>query len=335
MAHTRPPPQRMGQKIMATATAPSAGVSYKKLDLGPAKAVPPVESPSPPSGNEVETIRAAVNQVSAVAALPQVTARIISLVENPLSSAAQLQKVVEHDPALVTRLLKVVNSSFYGLPGEIDSVDRAIVLLGLQAVKNIAVAASLGQLFRGSDLGGGRSPKDLWAHCVGVAVAARELSKLTGRGKPDESFLCGMVHDLGVLLELQLWPEKLRTVCDEAARGERPMTHIEREAFGSDHTLLGAGLAAKWKFPKSCRDVCRHHHRPELADAESADVASVVYAADVLACEVLEGFNLTALRQHLKPQDSKRVYIDADATNAVRDRLPEMMEEVSRLLEAA
>ncbi len=313
---------------MSTATA-------EPTTTGPRIKTITIDGSTPTAGksDEVEVIRGAVGQVTAVAALPQVTAKIISLVENPHSSAAQLQKVVEHDPALVTRLLKVVNSSFYGLPGEINSVDRAIVLLGLQAVKNVAVAASLGQLFRGSDLGAGRSPADLWRHCVAVAVAARELSKFSGRGKPEEAFLCGMVHDLGVLLELQVWPEKFRSVCDEAATGERPMTMIERDRFGSDHTLLGAGLAARWKFPKSCRDVCRHHHRPELADAESTDVVALVYAADVLACQTVPSFNLTAMSQHLKPQDAKRVYIESDATDAVRDKLPSLMEEVAAMLE--
>src|SRR5438270_7501103 len=90
----------------------------------------------------------AVRKVTTIATLPEVTAKIVTTVEDPKSTASQLHKIVSHDPALVTRILKVVNSAFYGLPGQIGSVERAIVLLGLNAVKNIAVAASLGQLFR-------------------------------------------------------------------------------------------------------------------------------------------------------------------------------------------
>src|ERR1700679_2561963 len=93
-----------------------------------------------------------VKKVSALATLPEVTSRIIQTVEDPRSTAAKLHQIVTHDPALVTRILKVVNSAFYGLPGQIGSVERAIVLLGLNAVKNIAVAASIGQLFRGVKL---------------------------------------------------------------------------------------------------------------------------------------------------------------------------------------
>ena len=91
----------------------------------------------------------ALKRVTHLATLPEITTRIIRTVEDPRSTAGQLHKIIAHDPALVTRILKVVNSAFYGLPGQIGSVERAIILLGLNAIKNLAVAASLGQLFRG------------------------------------------------------------------------------------------------------------------------------------------------------------------------------------------
>src|SRR6267378_7435755 len=118
-----------------------------------------------------------VKKVSSIATLPEITAKIIATVEDPKSTASQLHKIVSHDPALVTRILKVVNSAFYGLPGQIGSVERAIVLLGLNAVKNIAVAASLGQLFRNGKLCEGIAARDLWTHCIAVGVTARELAK--------------------------------------------------------------------------------------------------------------------------------------------------------------
>jgi len=91
----------------------------------------------------------AVNSISHIATLPEITLKIIELVENPRSTAQDLNKLISNDPALVSRILKVVNSAFYGLPGQIGSINRAIVLLGLNAVKNIVIAASLTKLFRG------------------------------------------------------------------------------------------------------------------------------------------------------------------------------------------
>src|SRR5678816_3719759 len=148
-----------------------------------------------------------VKKVSSIATLPEITAKIIATVEDPKSTPAHLHKIVAHDPALVTRILKVVNSSFYGLPGQIASIERAIVLLGLNAVKNIAVAASLGQMFRGVQLCEGFTAKDLWQHCIAVAVTARELAKSLKIPVVDEAFLAGMIHDIGMLVELQTAPD--------------------------------------------------------------------------------------------------------------------------------
>src|SRR5438552_16235659 len=121
-------------------------------------------------------VQHALKKVTTISTLPEITSQIIKTVEDPKSSSAQLHQLVSHDPALVTRILKVVNSSFYGLPGQIASIERAIVLLGLNAVKNIAVAASLGQMFRGAKLCEGFTPKDLWKHFIAVGVASRDLA---------------------------------------------------------------------------------------------------------------------------------------------------------------
>src|SRR6187397_2189159 len=142
----------------------------------------------------------AVKKVSSIATLPEVTAKIISTVEDPKSTASQLHKIVSHDPALVTRIMKVVNSAFYGLPGQIGSIERAIVLLGLNAVKNIAVAASLGELFRGTKLCEGFTAKDLWTHCISVAATSRHLAREMKLPFADEAFLAGMIHDVGILV---------------------------------------------------------------------------------------------------------------------------------------
>src|SRR5437868_11848424 len=176
-----------------------------------------------------------IKKVTTIATLPEVTAKIIQTVEDPKSTAASLHQIVAHDPALVTRILKVVNSAFYGLPGQIGSVERAIVLLGLNAVKNIAVAASLGQLFRGAKLCEGFTARDLWTHCIAVGVAARDLAKQMKLPLADEAFLAGLIHDIGIVMSLQTVPDQLRAVCEAARTSGRDFCQVEREVIGADH----------------------------------------------------------------------------------------------------
>ncbi|HEV7302290.1 MAG TPA: HDOD domain-containing protein [Tepidisphaeraceae bacterium] len=273
----------------------------------------------------------AVRKVTMLATLPEVTSRIIRTVEDPKSTASALHKIVSHDPALVTRILKVVNSSFYGLPGQIGSIERAIVLLGLNAVKNIAVAASLGQMFRGATLCEGYTAKDLWTHCVAVAVTSRELAKQMKVSLADEAFLAGMIHDVGLLVSLQLWPEKLRNICDASRTGQQPFCEIERAMVGVDHQQLGMGLAEQWKFPRSCQLVAGFHHQPQVLSDDSRTLVTIVHVADTICCGTAHGFPLTAAHQTL----DARLLADAHITPAIVESVKARHEEILQAAEAS
>ena len=273
-----------------------------------------------------------VKKVSTIATLPEVTAKIISTVEDPKSSATRLHQIVSHDPALVTRILKVVNSAFYGLPGQIASVERAIVLLGLNAIKNIAVAASIGQLFRAGKLCDGFSAKDLWTHCIAVGVTARDLAKQMKLPIADEAFLAGMIHDVGILLQLQTSPEQLKEVCEKAKTSESNFCELERQVIGIDHQQLGAALAEQWKFPHSCQLVAGHHHNPMALSDQHRILVALVYVADVICCQSRHGFNLTAFRQTLDPAALAAAGLDPAAVDRTRARLDELVSVASSVL---
>jgi putative nucleotidyltransferase with HDIG domain len=280
-----------------------------------------------------DVVAEAIRNISAIATLPEITARIVATVEDPSSTASRLHQIVSHDPALVSRILKVVNSSFYGRPGQIGSVERAIVMLGLNAVKNLAVAASLGQLFRGRQLCDGFTPRDLWTHCIAVAVVSRELAKQMKLPTAEEAFLAGMIHDLGLIVSLQSHPEKLGEVCDAARQdSSEDFCEIDRRIIGADHQQLGAALAEQWKFPRSCQLVAGHHHRPgELADDQRTLVA-IVYAADILSCrDSSHGFNLTAAAQSFDEGLLRSIGLDGHILQNVGARLNELMEGASAL----
>ncbi len=274
-------------------------------------------------------IATAINSITSIAALPEVTAKILSTVEDPKSNAQQLHKIVSHDPSLVARILKVVNSAFYGLPGQIGSIERAIVMLGLNAIKNIAVAASLGQMFRGTKLCEGFSAKDLWTHCVAVACIARDLAKQAKLPIAEEAFLAGIIHDIGLLVSLQVYPEKLKLVCAEAQASSRPFCEIEREVIGVDHEQLGMALCEKWSFPKSCQLVAGFHHEPELPAASARTLVTLVALADSMAALAGQGFTLTRLHHSPSPQAVEAIGITPAQIESTRQRISELMQATS------
>lgn len=266
-----------------------------------------------------------IKKVTSIATLPEVTAKIVATVEDPRSNAAQLHKIVSHDPALVTRILKVVNSAFYGLPGQIASIERAIVLLGLNAIKNISVAASLGQLFKGVKLCDGFTAKDLWTHCVAVGVAARDLAKQMKIPLVDEAFLAGMIHDVGILVSLQTNAPKFQEVCEKAMQAPTNFCDLERELMGVDHQQLGQALAEHWKFPRSCQLVAGFHHRPLLLSAENRLLVTLVYVADTICCTSGAGFTLTAINQKLEDAGLADIGLETSAIEQTRKNLPTLI----------
>lgn len=261
----------------------------------------------------------ALSKIGDIATLPEVTLRVIEIVEDPRSTARDLHDVIKTDPALSSKILKVVNSSFYGLPGQIASVDRAIVMLGLSAVKNIAIAASMARLFKGERLTDEFSAQDLWRHSVAVAVASRLISRITGNPSgAEEVFLAGLIHDLGMLAERQTCDEQLSSVIERCMNGEGCFVNLEDEVIGANHQEFGSALCAKWKFPKHLRAVVGYHHRVDDVAPEFRKMVTLVHVADVLACQEQLGFYLAAKDEAYGPEHLEIIGASTDQIEEVR-----------------
>lgn len=236
-------------------------------------------------------VEAAIADVGEIATLPEVTVRIIHIVENPKSTARDLHEVIRNDPALSARILKVVNSAFYGLPGQIASIDRAIVLLGLSAVKNISIAASMTHLFNSGPAIEGFSGAEVWKHSVATGVASRMLSAAQGRPAIEESFLAGIIADLGLLVERQVFSKQLAEIIAQLNADGGDFCELETQIIGADHQAFGAALAAKWRFPQPLCTTIGYHHKPHLLAANNRELPTLVCVADVIVSRLNMGFS--------------------------------------------
>ena len=284
---------------------------------------------STPAVSQKDTIVAdAIREISHIATLPEVTLKIIKIVEDPKSTAQDLHKVVSNDPALCSRILKVVNSSFYGLPGQIGSINRAIVMLGLNAVKNIAIAASMSKLFKGGDLTPQFSAKHLWTHSVGVAAGAKMMADTLKIGLSDEAFLAGLMHDVGVMVEFQLDRNKLievlqKSMPDGNGVPAEDMLELETKVFGANHQDFGAALCEKWKFPKALCFVTGYHHRPMELSADARTLTCLVHIADRLAAESIGGYRLDLPTLTYDPAVLDHLHISTDKLAEIRTKVAE------------
>ncbi len=275
----------------------------------------------------------ALAAVGNIATLPEVTIKIIQIVEDPKSTARDLHGVIKNDPALSVKVLKVVNSAFYGLPGQIASVDRAIILLGLSAVKNIAIAASIARLFKGKRISEQFSAADLWRHSVAVAVGARSLAKLTPHAAmTDEIFVAGLIHDIGMLIERQTFTEEFAGIISRCTDTEDDFLECERQAIGADHQAFGVGLTTKWKFPRHLRAAVGFHHNPETLSIELRNIATLIHAADIMCCREEIGFYLTARHDTITEEMLDTLSITSEQIEDLRVSLPEQVAEAEATL---
>jgi putative nucleotidyltransferase with HDIG domain len=283
-------------------------------------------------------VDSAIQEISHIATLPEITLRIVELVEDPTSTAQDLHAVISNDPALCSRVLKVVNSAFYGLPGQVGSINRAIVLLGLNAVKNIAIAASLAKLFRGGEVNAHFSARKLWTHSAATATAAKMIADKIRLGMPDEAFLAGLMHDIGVMVEMQYDRHKLISVLeqleiDPAGVPANDMIEIERQIFSADHQEFGAGLCRKWKFPRSLALVTGFHHNPFDLPSEERTLALIVYVADRVAAKCEDaGYRLDISDETIAPEALAELDLTESDIAEILEALPAQLSDVQRLL---
>lgn len=270
-------------------------------------------------------VAAAVADLGEIATLPEVTVKIIQIVENPKSTARDLHDVIKNDPALSMRLLKVVNSAFYGLPGQIGSVDRAIALLGLSAVKNIAIAASMTHLFNAGSSIEGFSGAEVWRHSVAVGVASRLLSAAQGRPAVEESFLAGLIHDLGLLVERQVFAKKLAELITRFRAEGGDFCELERQIIGADHQAFGMALATKWRFPMPLCTAIGYHHRPmDLAPA-NRELGMLIHVADAMACRAQLGFSATSETVEISEEKLQVLKLESSIVDEISAKLPEQV----------
>lgn len=281
-------------------------------------------------------VEKALSSIGDIATLPEVTIKIIGIVEDPKSTARDLHEVIKNDPALSVKVLKVVNSAFYGLPGQVASVDRAIILLGLSAVKNIAIAASIARLFKGKKISDQFSAADLWRHSVAVAVAARSLAKCSPHPvMADEIFVAGLIHDIGTLVERQAYPDQFSEViqrCTDDTSAD--FLEVEREVIGADHQAFGVGLTTKWKFPRHLRAAVGFHHNPEAVSVELRNMATLIRMADVMVCEEKLGFYYSARGDTMTQEQLDTLGITQSQVDEVRANVAEQLAEAEATLQA-
>ena len=232
-----------------------------------------VEFPSP------DNLRRQVEDIREVATLPHVMLRILEVVSNDNASAEDLSGEIAADASLTAKILKIVNSAYYGFYREIALLTDAVVVLGFEEIKRISLAMSVLGMF------GDRTTRDqarmaFWEHSFHTAAMAELLERDLGRGGRG-AFTAGLLHDIGRAVLDQSFPDLHQAIVANERDTVRTAAVVEQELLGTTHAEIGFWLAERWNLPQVLSEAIRYHHAPTQA-VEGAMMAATVHVADVL-----------------------------------------------------
>lgn len=227
-----------------------------------------------------------IRGASRLPVLPKVTLRLIDALDSQESSSKEIAGIIEAEPALAARLLKVANSSFYGQRGMISSIRNAVVVLGSKTIRSLALAVwtqSLRKQARSAAEAKLLTP--VLSHGLATGVAARMLGERIDRDLGEDAFMSGLLHDIGrVALIAQLGADYLSGILDPAQKEGAPLHAKEAAVLGFDHRDLGAALLASWSLPPFLVSVVEHHHDTNIVPQDQFFVAAAALADHFTSC---------------------------------------------------
>lgn len=229
--------------------------------------------------------------------LPAVALEVIELVQRKDVNIDEIARTLQHDPALAGKILKTVNTSFYGQAHTVANITHALVVLGLNSVKTLALGFSLASSFRQVQ-GEGFDQFLFWKRSLYSATAAKHLAQETNCLHHEEVFLAGLFQDLGVLALHQALGDPYTALFAQAGTDHRRLVELERARLGLDHAQVGAALAESWRLPPVLVEPIRHHENPDQAQAQAGSVLRLVRVGNRVADLFLVAHSAQALEAY-------------------------------------
>ena len=244
-----------------------------------------------------------VAAVDGMPAFPKSVQKILEIARNANSTPKDLVQVIDKDPVMTVKILKVVNSAYYSLPKQITSINHAGVLLGVNTIKNLALSiAAIGVLPK--DNPAGFDMQQYLLHSLATAGIAKKLATSLDDADPMECFIAGLLHDFGKVVFAQFMPDELRQAIDESQKEKISLHQALHQKIGVDHVVVGAMLVEKWHFAPHLVETIRNQHSPP---SKVNDMIAAVFAANQISKQLKFGFAGNSQIEEFPPAIASRL----------------------------
>lgn len=261
-----------------------------------------------------------ISKIDDLPTLPVVIQRILQLINDPKATTKQVGSIINSDQSLTAKTLKLVNSAFYGFSKKITTVDQAIVVIGFNAVKNLAISASVFDIFKNINQKSSFDRYSFWTHCVATAFIAKQISEDTRIGNSGEIFVSALLHDIGKIILDIYFPNEMNKVLYNANNKNITFIQSEEEILKFTHEELGFLLCRKWNLPDNLYIPIRYHHHPNKA-IKYESVVAIVHTANIIAKAGNIGYN----GYSVTPK------ISTHAWNLLKDMKPDLSSETIKI----
>lgn len=207
--------------------------------------------------------------------LPTVYMKLSHLLKEPDSPIKSISTIISEDPAIAAMVLKIVNSAAYGFPSRIGDLQHAIVILGLNEIRNLVLASSVYKIVKEFKSSSAFDMQAFWKHSIGCAIVARVLAETAGLSNPEDVFTGGLLHDIGKLIHATYLRDDFDAVLADVAQTGSPMYESEQRILGIDHARTGGTLAEKWHLPRRTVDMIACHHLSRIQEPLTREMAAI------------------------------------------------------------
>jgi len=249
--------------------------------------------------------------------------------DDPNTSFEDFAAIIRTDPAMSARLLKIVNSAFYGFDEKVDTLTHALNIIGTEQLTDLALAAIVTSKFKGI-------PRDLinmetfWMHSIGCGIASRKIAKRMSGVEAEKMYLGGMLHDIGSLIIFKESPEDAKKILLRCKESGENLFKVEKEILGYDHAEVGALLLTEWKLADRLAEIVKYHHQPANA-GDYLQETCILARADALVYEMKIGYSGEPGVPELDPRVLEMTPISDEEINELKEEIAVQVDDTVRM----
>lgn len=260
--------------------------------------------------------------------LPHVVSTVTRLINDPESSIRDFEEVIQTDPILVSRLLRLVNSSYFGLNQKVDSISRAVAFLGMKNLHSLVVTDALKNIFDKPAQSKSFSKQALWTHSSAVSICSKMVAERIFSTNGDDAFLCGILHDFGLLVEEQLQPDSFYAICD-TAKTTTELIELEQQSLGTNHCEICHLMTQEWNMSPAIQGaILNHHHIFE--EIEPGTLTGIIQISEYLVGQIGHP-QLPDTNQIISPDLMEHLKDNIDEYTVLLEDLPEELEKAQEI----